>query len=172
MTDVRINGAATPVRVKAVEPAVAPHAKQLLEGRKDGYDTYGVNADGRDQLILTRSKKPLTTSDPVSVDGKPATVTFVENEANTFGERFAAPFKSKGGKIAIGVGSLAAMGIATPFGLALGVTPVGWVLGLALWAAVGAGVVSGVMAAGSLVNAGLKNGAQADEAVTDGLAKK
>lgn len=172
MTDVRIQGAPVPGRVKAIEPAVAPHAKQLLEGRRDGYDTYGVKTDDGDKLILTRSNKPLRTDATLTVDGKAAKVTFVENEANTFGERFKAPFASKGGKIAIGGGAALAMAIATPFGIALGVTPVGWVLGLALWATVGAGVVSGVMAAGSLVNAGLKNGATPDEGVTDGLAKK
>ncbi len=172
MTDVRIQGNALPVRVKPLEPALAPHAKQLLEGRRDGYDTYGVSTPDGDKLILTKSNKPLTTSAALTVDGKAAKVTFVENEANTFGELFTAPFKSKGGKIAIGIGSLAAMGIATPFGLAFGVTPIGWVVGLALWAAVGAGVVSGVMAAGSAVNAAVKKGATPDESVTDGLAKK
>lgn len=172
MTDVRIQGNALPVRVKSLEPALAPHAKQLLEGRRDGYDTYGVSTPEGDKLILTKSNKPLTTNASLTVDGKAAKVTFVENEANTFGELFKAPFKSKGGKIAIGLGSLTAMGIATPFGLAFGVTPIGWVVGLALWAAVGAGVIAGAMAAGSAVNAAVKKGAQPDEAVTDGLAKK
>lgn len=172
MTDVRIQGTPVTGRVKAIEPTVAPLVKHLLEARRDGYDTYGVKTDDGDKLILTRSNKPLTTDAKLTVDGKPATVTFVENEANTFGERFKAPFASKGGKIAIGAGAALAMAIATPFGVALGVTPVGWVVGLALWATVGAGVVSGVMAAGSLVNAGVKNASQPDEGVTDGLAKK
>lgn len=172
MTDVRIQGNTTPARVKPLEPAVALHAKQILEGRRDGYDTYGVTTQEGDKLILTRSKKPLTTMDHVTVDGKQAQVAFVENEANTFGERFKAPFKSKGGKIAIGGGSVLAMAIATPFGVALGVTPVGWVIGLALWATVGAGVVAGVMAAGSAVNAGLKKDTKTDESVTDSMARK
>ena len=172
MTDVRIQGAPLNSRVKPLEPTLAPHAKLVLGGRKDGYDTYGVSTPEGDKLILTRSSKPLTVKDAVTVDGKPADVKFVENEANTFGERFKAPFKSTGGKIAIGVGSLVAMGIATPFGVALGVTPIGWVLGLALWATVGAGVVSGVMAAGSAVNASVKKIGAPDETVTDDLAKK
>lgn len=172
MTDVRIQGTPVSGRVKPLEPTLAPHAKQILDARRDGYDTYGVSTPEGDKLILTKSNKPLAPNATLTVDGKPAKVTFVENEANTFGERFKAPFKSTGGRIAMGVGSAIAMGIAIPFGVAFGVTPVAWVVGLTLWAAVGAGVVGGVMAAGSAVNAATKKDAQPDESVTDGLTRK
>lgn len=171
MTDVRIQGNATPARIKPIAAAVAPHAKQLLEGKRDGFDTYGVKTDSGDQLVLTTSKKPLKTSDFVTVDGKQAAVTFVENEANTFGERFKAPFKSKGGKIALVAGAGIAMAIATPFGVAFGVAPLGMAIGLVLWGGVGTAIMAGGMAAFSAIKSAVTK-VKTDESVTDGIAGK
>ncbi|MDB5100093.1 MAG: hypothetical protein JWM80_4514 [Cyanobacteria bacterium RYN_339] len=173
MTDVRIQGSpAANARVKPVDPALAQHARQLLEGRRDGYDTYGVVTPEGDKLILTKSSKKLAPNDHVTINDRPVQVAYVENEANTFGERFKQPFQSKGGKIALGAGALVAMGIAAPFGVILHAGIPLFIIGLGVWGAVGVGVIAAAIAIGGTANALLKSGAKADESVTDGLAKK
>lgn len=172
MSDVRVNGTRTPATVKPVAPGQTLAAQQAVQSRKDGYDTYGVTTPDGDKLVLVRSSKPLSRDNTVTVDHKAAQINFVENEPNTFAERFKQPFKSKGGKIAMGVGAVAAMAIATPFGMAFGVPATMFVLGLGFWGAVGAGVIAAGMAVGGVGNGLLKAGAKADESVTDGVAKK
>lgn len=172
MSEVRINGSRVPATVKAVAPGQALAAQQAVQSRRDGYDTYGVNTPAGDKLVLVHSGKKLSRDNTVTVDNQAAKIDFVENEPNTFGERFKQPFQSKGGKIAMGVGAGIAMAIAAPFGVAFSVGVPLFVVGMAVWGAVGAGVMAGALAVGGLGNGILKAGAKADEAVTDGVAKQ
>jgi hypothetical protein len=172
MSEVRVNGSRVPATVKPVAPGQSLAAQQAVQSRRDGYDTYGVSTPEGDKLVLLRSGKKLSRDNTVTVENKAAQINFVENEPNTFGERFKQPFKSKGGKIALGVGAGIAMAIAAPFGLAFNVGIPMLVIGLGVWGAVGAGVIAAAMAIGGAGNGLLKAGSKPDESLTDGLSKK
>ena len=172
MSEIRIHGNVSVARLKALDSALAPKAKQQLEAKPDGFDTYGLKTEAGDKLLVTTSRYPLKTSDFVTVGGRQAQVSFVENEANTFGERFKAIFQSKSGKIALGAGAGIATVIATAAGIDMGVTgPALWAVGLAFWATVGAGVMAAGMTAVGAAKVGLTK-VKTDESVTDALAPK
>jgi hypothetical protein len=173
VSEIRINGNVSAARLKVLDPARAEQAKQVLEAKRDGLDTYGLKTDAGDKLLVTTSSKPLTACDVVTIGGKQAQVNFVENEANnTFVERVEAIFQGKSYKIALGAGAGIAVIIATAIGISMGVTgPALWALGLSFWATVGAGVTAAGLTVVAPLMAGLTK-VKIDESVTDALAPK
>jgi hypothetical protein len=168
MSEIRIHGNVSVARLKALDSALAPKAKQQLEAKPDGFDTYGLKTEAGDQLLVTTSRKPLKTNDVVTIGGKQAQISFVENEAHTFGERFEAAFKTTGVRIALAAGGLLAL---APMGLATNLHPAVFVAGLACSAAFGVLGMASIMSPFIAAEAGLTK-VKTDESVTDALAPK
>jgi hypothetical protein len=164
MTEIRVNGNVSATRLKALDPARAEQAKQRLEAKRDGFDTYGLKTEAGDKLLLITSRKPLKAGDVVTVGGKQASISFVENEANTFGERFKASFKGDGRRPGPVASALLAGGIVGA--LCYPVLP-----GL-LGTVAGAAVVAVVFAAVTIAQRFLATKVKTDESVTDALAPK
>lgn len=61
-------------------------AKNLLDTRKDGYDTIGARIDDKDVIILAKHDKSILSTDQLKINGQRAEIKFVENETNTRGE--------------------------------------------------------------------------------------
>lgn len=55
-------------------------AFQLVNTHPDGYDSIGVRVDGKDYLILTDEAEKVTLHDQLVIDGKRASIAFIETE--------------------------------------------------------------------------------------------
>lgn len=82
-------------QVRIVRQDAESRVQSTLQDQKDGLDTIGFRSEGIDYLI-TGAGLDAKMGDTVQVEGKAVgTVSFVEQEANTFAEGFKAGINTK-----------------------------------------------------------------------------
>lgn len=79
---ITLNGSSMDAKIKVLDVSQR-EAKNLVDSRKDGYDTIGATIDGKDVILLAKHNKGILTTDQLQINGQRAEIKFVENEMNT-----------------------------------------------------------------------------------------
>lgn len=78
---IQVNGTPFEGKLKALGQGVdMAQAHALVNTRPDGYDTIGVQLEGKDYLLLTKNAEMVRATDQLFINGKRAQIIFEEFE--------------------------------------------------------------------------------------------
>lgn len=138
---ITLNNVQMDAKIKVLDVS-QKEAKNLVDTRKDGYDTIGARIDDKDVIILAKHDKAILSTDQLKINGQRAEIKFVENETNTKKE-----FLNENGFMIIpmsagsalfgtllGAGAEAAIkGVGSAKGIAIGITVLATASGAAMY---------------------------------------
>ena len=108
-----INNQNLNVTVKELKPGTTlQQAEAILKNAKDGMDTIGFTANGKDYLAIGKGLKN-PSDKQVMLDGKEGKVVFFENESNTAAEGALKGIKSTAGIITTAASTVIGAGLGT-----------------------------------------------------------